>query len=212
MTQQSVRRSSWKQSWETFPFCNAHFGQIYKNTRWVWPMLYSFYFYCRFPIHYCTSECPAHISIFEVWNRHNALHKDCKVQSSSRGEGMGSASCIIAINEISRHILPYLRTRTFFWFVVCFVSLSKKYVRRLGHLHVHRRILKLGKKSSVVADPWHSGTDRIRIPGSVPVINRSGSCYFHQWPSRRQQKIILVFLLTTYWMYIYIIFLIKKVI
>ncbi len=32
---------------------------------------------------------------------------------------------------------------------------------------------------------------RIRIRGSVPLVNGSGSgcCYFHQWPSRRQKKI-----------------------
>jgi hypothetical protein len=30
----------------------------------------------------------------------------------------------------------------------------------------------------------------IRIRGSMPLTNGSGSCYFHHWPSRRQQKII----------------------
>ncbi len=60
---------------------------------------------------------------------------------------------------------------------------------------------------------------RIRISGSIPLTSGSGcgsgSCYFRQWPSRRQQKIIffsLSFLLVTFWRYIYIIFLrfIKK--
>ncbi len=73
---------------------------------------------------------------------------------------MGSAGCIIAINEISRRILSYLRTRTFFWFMLCklsqiFFSIASL-VRWLGHLHVHRSILKLEKNSSVVVDPWHS--------------------------------------------------------
>ncbi len=31
----------------------------------------------------------------------------------------------------------------------------------------------------------------IRIRGSIPVTNGSGSCCFHQWPSRRQLKIII---------------------
>jgi hypothetical protein len=29
---------------------------------------------------------------------------------------------------------------------------------------------------------------RIRIRGSMPLTNGSGSCYFRHWPSRRQQK------------------------
>ncbi len=29
---------------------------------------------------------------------------------------------------------------------------------------------------------------RIGIPGSMPLMNGSGSCYFRHWPSRRQQK------------------------
>jgi hypothetical protein len=35
---------------------------------------------------------------------------------------------------------------------------------------------------------------RIRIRGSIPLTNGSvsGSCYFRQWPSRRQQKIIFL--------------------
>jgi hypothetical protein len=39
------------------------------------------------------------------------------------------------------------------------------------------------------------------------VSNFSGSCYFRQWSSRRQQK---VFLLITFWRYSYIIFKDKK--
>ncbi len=31
---------------------------------------------------------------------------------------------------------------------------------------------------------------RVRIRGSIPMTNGYGSCYFHQWPSRSQQKII----------------------
>ncbi len=62
----------------------------------------------------------------------------------------------------------------------------------------------------------------IRICGSMPLTNGSGfgsgcgsgSCYFRHWPSRRQQKTNLkinVFLLITFWRYIYIIFQRKKV-
>jgi hypothetical protein len=36
---------------------------------------------------------------------------------------------------------------------------------------------------------------RIRIRGSVPLTNGSGSCYFREWTSRRQQNIILFSLL-----------------
>ncbi len=49
---------------------------------------------------------------------------------------------------------------------------------------------------------------RIRIRGSIPLTNGSesgcgsGSCYFFQWPSRRQQ----VFLFITFRRYIYITF------
>ncbi len=52
---------------------------------------------------------------------------------------------------------------------------------------------------------------RILIHGSMPRTNRSGSCCFHHWPSRRQQKTNLKkFLLINFWGYIYIIFLKKK--
>ncbi len=51
---------------------------------------------------------------------------------------------------------------------------------------------------------------RIRIGGSMPLTNGSGSCYFCHWPSRGQtpKKIIFynVFLLITFWRYIHIIF------
>ncbi len=49
--------------------------------------------------------------------------------------------------------------------------------------------------------------------GSVPLTNGSGfgsrSCYFRQWPSRRQQKtnfLTKFFLHITFWRYIYIMF------
>ncbi len=32
----------------------------------------------------------------------------------------------------------------------------------------------------------------IRIRGSMPLTNGSGSCYFHHWPSRCQQKLIFL--------------------
>jgi hypothetical protein len=45
---------------------------------------------------------------------------------------------------------------------------------------------------------------RIQICGSVPLTNGSGSdsgsCSFHQWPSRRQLK--MIFLLISFWRYI----------
>ncbi len=52
---------------------------------------------------------------------------------------------------------------------------------------------------------------RIRIRGSMPLTDgcRFGSCYFRQWPSRLQQKTNWnekVFVLITFWRYIYIIF------
>ena len=50
---------------------------------------------------------------------------------------------------------------------------------------------------------------RIRIRGSMPLTNGSGSCYFRHWPSRCQQKtnfFTQFFLLVTFWRYIYIIF------
>ncbi len=48
---------------------------------------------------------------------------------------------------------------------------------------------------------------RIWICGSMPLTNGSGSCFFRHWPSRCQQKTNLkVFLLITFWRYIYIIF------
>ncbi len=48
----------------------------------------------------------------------------------------------------------------------------------------------------------------IWIRGSMPLTNGSGSCYFRHWPSRCKQKTNLkkVFLLITFWRYIYIIF------
>ncbi len=49
---------------------------------------------------------------------------------------------------------------------------------------------------------------RIRIRGSVPLTNGSGSGSFRQWPSRHQQKFSLFFLLIplrTFWRHIYII-------
>ncbi len=59
---------------------------------------------------------------------------------------------------------------------------------------------------------------RIRIRGSMPLTNGSGcgsgSCYFRHWPSRGQQKtnfFYKVFLLITFWRYIYIIFQKEKV-
>ncbi len=53
------------------------------------------------------------------------------------------------------------------------------------------------------------GWIRIRIRGSMPLTNGSGSCYFRHWPSRWQQKtnfLTQFFLLITFWSYIYIIF------
>ncbi len=53
------------------------------------------------------------------------------------------------------------------------------------------------------------GWIRIRIRGSMPLTNGSGSCYFRHWPSRCQQKTNFLthfFLLITFWRYIYIIF------
>jgi hypothetical protein len=57
------------------------------------------------------------------------------------------------------------------------------------------------------------GWIRIRIRGSMPLTNGSGSgsrsCYFRHWPSRCQQKsnfLTQFFLLITFWSYIYIIF------
>ncbi len=54
---------------------------------------------------------------------------------------------------------------------------------------------------------------RIQICGSIPLTNGSGSgcwsgpCYFRQWPSRCQKKILFfILLLFTFWRYIYIIF------
>ncbi len=53
---------------------------------------------------------------------------------------------------------------------------------------VLKKFLENFKEKSNVADPWNFGTDRNRIT----LTNRSGcgstSCYFSQWPSRRQQK------------------------
>ncbi len=49
----------------------------------------------------------------------------------------------------------------------------------------------------------------IRIRGSMPLTNGSGSCYFRHWPSRCQQKtnfLTQFFLLITFWSNIYIIF------
>ncbi len=53
----------------------------------------------------------------------------------------------------------------------------------------------------------------IRIRGSMPLTNGSGSCYFRHWPSRCQQKtnfLTQFFLLITFGRYIYIIFKDKK--
>ncbi len=62
-----------------------------------------------------------------------------------------------------------------------------------------------------VTDPGYFGTDRM-----VPLANGSGSrsCYFHQWPSRRQSEFFFfwAFFLITFWRYNYIIFRRKKVI
>jgi len=33
---------------------------------------------------------------------------------------------------------------------------------------------------------------RIQTRGSVPLTNGFGSCYYRQWPSRRQQKTIFL--------------------
>jgi hypothetical protein len=55
---------------------------------------------------------------------------------------------------------------------------------------------------------------RIRIRGSMPLTNGSGSFYFHHWPSRCQQKtnfFFKVFLYSTFWRYFYVIFQRKKV-
>ncbi len=45
----------------------------------------------------------------------------------------------------------------------------------------------------------------IRIRGSMPLTNGSGSCYFRHWPSRYQQKttnfLTQFFLLVTFWKY-----------
>ncbi len=184
---QSVRWSSWEQSCETFPLWNAHLGQIYKNTSRVYPMLYSFYFYCRFPIHYTVQylRMRAHISIFEVWNRQNVLQKEYKVQTmyivqlTSGGEGMGSASCIISINEISRCKLSYLRTRTFFRFM--FYKFIKQNFYRNSCTAIGSSTCSLEKQMNTKTIKrkldilvWI----RIRMPGSAPVTNRSGSCYF----------------------------------
>jgi hypothetical protein len=65
-----------------------------------------------------------------------------------------------------------------------------------------------------VADPWNFGTDLPLANGSGSRFGSgcgSGPCYFRQWPSRRQQKIIvcllfMLFLLITFWRYIYINF------
>ncbi len=57
------------------------------------------------------------------------------------------------------------------------------------------------------------GWIRIRIRGSMPLTNGSGSCYFRHWPLRCQQKTNFLsqfFLLITFWGYIYIIFQIKS--
>ncbi len=51
---------------------------------------------------------------------------------------------------------------------------------------------------------------RIRIRGSVPLTNGSGSCYFRTWPSRSQTIFLKVLLLITFWRYIYILVLDKK--
>jgi hypothetical protein len=65
------------------------------------------------------------------------------------------------------------------------------------------------RSTTSVSDPWHFGI-RIRIRGSMPLTNGSGSvsCYFCHWPLRRQQKtnFLKVFLLFTFWRYFYIIF------
>ncbi len=73
-----------------------------------------------------------------------------------------------------------------------------------------------GMICSRVSDPWHFGVDpdpRIRIRGSMPLINGSGSgsgsYSFRHWSSRRRQKTNLkkkVFLFITFSMHIYIIF------
>ncbi len=60
------------------------------------------------------------------------------------------------------------------------------------------------KAKTSVADPWHFGVDP--DPDSDP---GSGSFYFRHWPSRCQQRtnfLTQVFLLMTFWSYIYIIF------
>jgi hypothetical protein len=56
----------------------------------------------------------------------------------------------------------------------------------------------------------HEILTRIRIHGSIPLTNGSGSgcgsCYLHPGPSWRQQKIIIIFkvpLLITFWRYIH---------
>ncbi len=41
-------------------------------------------------------------------------------------------------------------------------------------------------QKSSVADPWHFGVDP--DPGSMPLTNGSGSCYFRHWPWRCQQN------------------------
>ncbi len=54
---------------------------------------------------------------------------------------------------------------------------------------------------------------RIRIRGSMPLTNGSGSCNFCHWPSRCQQKtnfLTQFFLLVTFWRHIYIIIKDKK--
>jgi hypothetical protein len=47
----------------------------------------------------------------------------------------------------------------------------------------------------------------IRIHGSMPLTNGSGSCYFRHWPSRCQQKTNFLthfFLLSTFWRYLHL--------
>jgi hypothetical protein len=56
--------------------------------------------------------------------------------------------------------------------------------------------------SSSVPDLWHFVLVLIRILGSVPLTNRSGSCFLRQWPSRCKRKF---FLLISFWRYIFII-------
>jgi hypothetical protein len=99
------------------------------------------------------------------------------------------------------------------------VSLKKTQIQKCRHLGNVQRCKELPpipnaernkQQFSLTALQIREILTRIRIHGSIPLTNGSGSgcgsCYLHPGPSWRQQKIIIITLLITFWRYIHNIF------